>query len=263
MTRAADNSIVNGTCWLAYFDVLGFGARVREFLRACPHGNLDAFVEEYYVEIIDSIEQERQRQGQLRELSFEYACFSDTFVFYVGADSKESYWMMDMVVRCFFGSMIRKKIPFRGALSIGELYADKNRGILVGDALMEAYSYAEKQNWIGLVLAPTVERYVKGRGLDLGRREDYVRCDVPVKTTKDGAQRGTSSTERLFARRLAKVDRAEAAIEQMRRESESRCTGENKEKVRAKYENTLTFIRSTRLRPAARVKDGHDNEVPA
>ncbi len=143
MTGGANNSIANGTCWLAYFDVLGFGARVHKFLRASPHGNLDAFVEDHYVEIIESIDQERQTQQQLRKLSFEYACFSDTFVFYADAVSGESYRMMDMVVRCFFASMIGKKIPFRGALSIGELYADKNRGILVGDALMEAYRYAK------------------------------------------------------------------------------------------------------------------------
>lgn len=121
------------------------------------------------------------------------------------------------------------------------------------------------QDWIGLVMAPSVDRYVRELGLDLARRGDYVCYDVPVKVKKvaDGTQQRSASTERLFARRLAKDNRAEAAIEQMWRESESQCTNEDKKEIRAKYDNTLSFIRSTRLRSEPSVRDARNTEVRA
>jgi hypothetical protein len=239
------NSIINGTCWLAYFDVLGFRRQVLEFVRGAPRGNLDAFVEVFYIEILRSIEREQQRQERVRNRSFDYACFSDTFIFYLEADSEESYRMIDMVVRCFFRSMISQKTPFRGALSIGELYADKNRNIFVGDALIEAYTYAEKQDWIGLVMAPSVPKQLKGFPLDLTERHsDYVVYDVPTKGKElvGGEEQVRRSTERLFAHRIHKYPGVGASIERMAKEAERRYPTDYRSEYGIKYENTLRFI---------------------
>ncbi len=240
------NSIINDTCWLACFDVLGFRRQVVEFVRGCPGGNLDVFVDNYYVPIIRSIEHEIKTQLKYRGCSFEHAWFSDTFLFYVPNDgSPDSYITIDAVARHFLSSMLRQKTPFRGALAVGELYADKRNSIFVGDALIEAYTYAEKQDWIGLVMAPSVPKRLRGSPLDpTERRSDYVVYDVPTKGKGlvGGEERVRRSTERLFAHRIHKYPGVETSIERMAKEAESRCPTDYCGEYGSKYENTLRFI---------------------
>ena len=239
------NSIVNGTCWLAYFDVLGFRRQVLEFVRGAPGGNLDVFVKTYYVPIIECIERELKSQRRYRRCSFEHAWFSDTFLFYVPDDgSPDSYMTIDAVARHFLSSMLREKTPFRGALAVGELYADKRNSIFVGDALIEAYTYAEKQDWIGLVMAPSVPKRLKGSPLDpTERHSDYVVYDVPTKGKE---------LERLFAHKIHKYPGVETSIERMAKEAETRCPTEYRSAYAVKYENTLRFIETLPVRTYCR-----------
>jgi len=55
--------------------------------------------------------------------------------------------------------LIQAEIPARGAIAFGELYADASERIFYCKGLIQAYEYAEEQDWIGLILSPsTVER---------------------------------------------------------------------------------------------------------
>jgi len=240
------NSIINGTCWLACFDVLGFRRQVLEFVRGYPGGNLDVFINTYYDPIITCIEHEIKRQQMHRRRSFQYAWFSDTFLFYVPDDgSFDSYVTIDAVARHFLSSMLRQKTPFRGALAVGELYADKKNSILVGDALIEAYTYAEKQDWIGLVMAPSVPKRLEGSPLDpRNRHSDYAAYDVPTKEKElvGGKEQVRRSTERLFAHKIHKYPGVETSIERMAREAERRYPTDYRSECGVKYENTLRFI---------------------
>lgn len=257
------NSIINGTCWLAYFDVLGFRRQVLEFVRGAPAGNLDVFVKEYYDEpIIRSIEHEIKSQQRYRGCSFEHAWFSDTFLFYVPDDgSSNSYVTIDAVARHFLSRVLRKKTPFRGALAVGELYADKRNSIFVGDALIEAYTYAEKQDWIGLVMAPSVPKRLEDSPLDLrDRHSDYAAYDVPTKTKElvDGEERVRRSTERLFARKIHKDPGVQTSIERMAEEAESRYPTDYRSRYGIKYENTLRFIRELPCQTYCRWRGGQE-----
>ncbi len=255
------NSIINGTCWLAYFDVLGFRRQVLEWVRGAPRGNLDVFVDNNYVPIIRSIEHEIKTQLKYGGRSFEHGWFSDTFLFYVPNDgSPDSYRTIDAIARHFLSSMLRQKTPLRGALAVGELYADKENSIFVGDALIEAYTYAEKQDWIGLVMAPSVPKRLEGSPLDANRNSDYVAYDVPTKGKElvDGEERVSRCTERLFAHKIHKNPGVKTSIERMAKEAETRCPTDYRSEYGIKYENTLRFIRKLPVRTYCRWRGGQE-----
>jgi len=159
---------------------------------------------------------------------------------------------MDQVARLFFSRMICKEIPFRGALTIGEFYADKKRNIFVGHGLIDAYKYAEKQDWIGLVLTPNAYKQLCESDLGLIRKKsDYVEYDVPVKrkVIENSTEQRKKSREKLFAYTISRYQSIENTIMRMQQEAKNRYGDDYENKYKAKYENTLEFIRTTRLKP--------------
>jgi len=245
------DNVINNICWVAYFDILGFENQVLDFQKQYGSGNLDVFVKNYYEEILDYIESRLKKQTELMPTRFDYVCSSDSFVFFTADDSKESYVTIDQVARLFFFRMICKEIPFRGALIIGDFYADKEKNIFVGQGLIDAYKYAEKQDWIGYVLTPNVYEKLSGTALDLRKRSDYAEYDVPIKRKEivNGIVEIKMGREKLFAHRVNKYPHIEESIIQMQQEAKSRYGDDYENKYKAKYENTLEFIRTTRLKP--------------
>ena len=75
--------------------------------------------------------------------------------------------------------LILKEIPVRGSLSIGDLYTLQRKNIFIGKALIDAYEYGEKQNWLGFILTPSVHAHLKGGSLELERRVYYRHVDDP------------------------------------------------------------------------------------
>lgn len=51
-------------------------------------------------------------------------------------------------------------LPARGALCLGELYADRHNGLYCGKGLVEAVQVAESQEWIGAVIADSLSEPV-------------------------------------------------------------------------------------------------------
>lgn len=249
--------IVNGNCWVAYFDILGFKNQVLDFHEQNGSGNLDVFVEIYY-EILRYIENELRKKKDFTPAKFDYICSSDAFLFFACDDSIDSYRTIDRVARFFFRRMIWKRIPFRGALTVGDFYADKQKSVFVGQALIDAYRYAEKQNWIGSVMTPNACEKLCGTTFDLRRRSDYKEYDVPIKRKEiiNGAVHIKTARERLFAHRINKYPGIEKSIMQMQGEAKVRY-GKDYE---AKYDNTLAFLRTTRLRACSSASDDGSHE---
>lgn len=248
--NAQDNKIINGNCWVAYFDILGFENQVLDFQKQYGSGNLDVFVKNYYEEILEYIESQLKKQTEFMPVRFDYVCSSDTFLFFAPDASKDSYLTMDSIGRHFFVGMIWKRIPFRGALTIGDFYADKEKNIFVGQGLIDAYKYAEKQDWIGYVLTPKVYEKLFETNLDLRRRSDYVEYDVPIKRkeTVNGIVQIKKCREKLFAHRINKYPHIEKSIMQMQQETKSRHGNDYEIKYKPKYEKVLKFIKDTKLK---------------
>lgn len=216
------DQIIYGNCWIAYFDILGFKKLVNSNRR-----NIDSFAQTIYDEVLEEIINRSDRITEALNKKVNYAWFSDTFILFTEDDTYASYSSLDIVLWEVFQKMISKRHPLRGALSVGEFYANKNRSTYIGQALIDAYIYAEKQQWIGLILTPETRKKLSEPGytLDSTRYSEY---PVPIKPEKD---------EKLFARNICNLKKN---VVQMQQAAENEKEYEVRLKV--KYDNTLKFI---------------------
>jgi hypothetical protein len=97
-------------------------------------------------------------------ISISYSWFSDTFIVFSRRDSLREFHQIEMIGRNFFLELLLAHIPSRGALSHGRLYSQKRKNIFLGQALIDAYEYGEKQDWLGFLLSPTVSKGLSDKG---------------------------------------------------------------------------------------------------
>lgn len=144
-----NNKIINGNCWIAYFDVLGFSY----------------LVESFDVEFIRKKFKEALKHSEQFNAICKFKFFSDTFIFYTENDSLDSFLKIRDVTMFFFSVMFTEynipHFPMRGCLNTGHLYSDEKDEIFFGQALIDAYHIAEWQNWIGLVLSKKAIKKIK------------------------------------------------------------------------------------------------------
>jgi hypothetical protein len=166
-----NSNIINSNCWIAYFDILGFRNIVENF---DANGVLYS-----YREVLKEIRQYDKVKHKF---------FSDSFVFYTENDSQDSFGHMYSASTMFFREMFAKNIPLRGCLTVGQFYVDEEEGIFFGRALIEAYDWAEGQNWIGLVLSEKAKDKLSSfktnndiSFLDSLRLYDFLEYEVPYK----------------------------------------------------------------------------------
>jgi len=88
-----------------------------------------------------------------------YVAFSDTIVITTHGDRPEHF--LNLVRRCsgLLGFMLQKEIPLRGAIARG-FYArgalqNSESVFVAGRAILDAYNFEKKQNWLGIMLAPS------------------------------------------------------------------------------------------------------------
>jgi len=202
-----NSEIINGNCWVACFDILGFKKKILGFEKSHGVGKLDRFANVIYKEILDTLRRAKKDfQGTV------YTCWaSDTFVFYTPEDSCTSFKLISAAAIHFVCRMILHSPTYmhRGALGTGQFYVDKQNNIFLGSALIDSYEYAEKQNWIGFVVTPSAEKKID----DLESMHSiqphnllyqYQQYDVPVKKKeqRDEIKYTVEDTERLFAAKI-------------------------------------------------------------
>ena len=207
--------------WFCYLDLLGF----TDLVRAVEAGN----VIDLYEDVIAKLEAGASAK---RSLGISYSWFSDTFILFSRGDSLEEFTWLEQAGRLFFQRLVLAHIPVRGAISHGKLYSNLEKNIFIGEALIDAYEYGEQQNWLGLLLAPSVFRALEGTQLDVRQRYNY----RPAPT--DGVIRHrVSENVFAFAFNNGTVSGANpllTAVRNMKRKAVEHC--------RVKYENTERFI---------------------
>lgn len=237
------NKIINGNCWITCFDILGFKKKISGFERGFGCGHLDVFVQNFYRDLLD----EQQRQGKYWPDKVFTAWASDTFLFFTHDDSKDSFTCIASTTECFCWSVMPKSWPLRGAIGFGQLYADKSNNVFLGSGLIDAYQYAEKQNWIGVIVTSKANSRLCELGVELQRRPTmFTEYDVPVKRKeiKNGICATVEETERLFAVRIHDLSNVIRYVEQMQRAAMN--DKDYEVKYKAKYENTLKFFEETK-----------------
>lgn len=207
--------------WFCYLDLLGF----KDFIRTKNAGQV--------IELYDGvIEKLKASTDAKKSLGISYSWFSDTFIIFSKGDSLQEFSLVEQAGRLFFQRLILAEIPVRGALSHGELYSNLEKNIFIGEALIEAYEYGEKQNWLGFVLTPSVYDKLFDTELDVRKRYNYRAVDQQGIITH-------SKPENVFAYVFnnGTVNGSNpllSAIKSMRRKSA--------EQYHLKYNNTEKFI---------------------
>lgn len=245
-----NDNIINGNCWVAYFDIMGFKNLLTDFIAQYKTKEevpaaMDAFVEVYYKEILRKLEE----KGKYSPGKVFIHWFSDSFFLYTADDSAESLVWIHLSASHFFLDVIRTRMALRGALSVGAFYADKEKGVFLGPALIDAYQYAEKQHCIGFVLTPKARSESQKLDLCPPDRGNYVEYGVPVKTKERNIKSEVAvktEVERLFSFKMQNFMGVEQSIAQMQKEAKNKLGESEYDKVNATYENTLKFISDTR-----------------
>jgi hypothetical protein len=241
-----NHKIIKGNCWVAYFDILGFKKLLEEETKK---SSLDVFFQIDYLDILWKLKEKEQYWPDIVFVHW----FSDTFIFYTIDGSPKSLSCIETSATHFFVDVISANsaaMALRGALGFGEFYADKEKGIYGGPAFIDAYQYAEKQHWIGLVISPNARVALQKINRCPPDRGKYREYDVPIKTKEKNIKSEVVikiETEKLFSCEMQKYGHdVEKSIKEMQREAKTKLDRSEYDKVKAIYENTLKFIRYTK-----------------
>lgn len=232
-----NDNIINGNCWVACCDILGFKETIKYF--ESQHGNrsLDIFVEQFY----DPIITEFQRLDNYSQDNVFPTQFSDTFLFFTRDDSIESFSLLHSIFDIFYWSVITTdaKWPLRGAIGFGQLYANMSKNIFLGSGIINAYEYAEKQNWIGYIITPEANKRLDKLAIDLNNW-CFTIYPVPFHQRDKKDQK-----LELFVSKIHNRPDVEDSIKQMQKELESNkdIECEKKQEIIIKYNYTLKFFK--------------------
>ncbi|RKY24227.1 MAG: hypothetical protein DRP62_04190 [Planctomycetota bacterium] len=229
-----NNIIINNNCWVACCDILGFTKTVKGFEKRAGVGRLNIFVNNYYNKIIGEFERRKERyQNDVFSI-----WFSDTFLFFTRDDSEDAFKYIRSTFDIFYWMVISMKWPLRGAIGFGQLYADISKNLFLGSGVINAYEYAEKQNWIGYIVTPEANNRLDELDVNLSEwRVAFTRYPVPFHKKKEEKD----YTLELFVSKIHhnrnEVIRAVKAMQQEAMKDEN-----YQEKYKIKYENTLKFF---------------------
>jgi hypothetical protein len=165
---------ITSNCWLAVFDILGFSNLI-----TVNEDNLQAFSARVdYEETIQHLKSCHDK-AYLRD-SLDYCWFSDTFLILTVDDSAQSYVAIQSISKCFIDECIHSRSPIRGAIAVGLFVRRRDNRSFMGSAFIEAFKYAEAQDWIGLLITPDAVKKAKSYGLD-PTHHDFVKSDdIPM-----------------------------------------------------------------------------------
>ena len=228
-----DKKIINGNCWVAYCDILGFKKMIQTFEKGAGVGHLNVFVNNYYSEIIEALERQRKYNPDNIIITW----FSDSFLFFTRDDSKDSFGDIHNCFNLFCWEVISKQWPLRAAIGFGQLYADVSKNLFLGSGIINAYEYAENQNWIGAIVTPEANDKLDEYDIDLSR---WRATKYPVPFHKQAEEKKAFESEYFVLKIHHDRPDVKEAIERMNQEA----MGEKdyQSKYRIKYENTLKFI---------------------
>ena len=127
--------------YVALLDVLGFTELVSGETHAEKLGQ--------YVHSLEMV---------TNETDVEIVLFSDTIVMTSLGDTPESLLALLQPCSHAFGLLLSREIAVRGAISYGSFIRYRNpKGVfLAGRAIIDAYRFQQKQDWVGIMLAPSV-----------------------------------------------------------------------------------------------------------
>jgi len=141
--------------FIAYFDILGYGERIKQ-------KNID---EEYVIQkrLLEEIREIIEKNAKKRA-DFHTVSFSDTHIFYTNDISEDAF---EMIIKSSLIFMLlaavrgRPYLPVRGAIHYGDFMADYGNSIFIGEGLRKAYEFEKNQDWMGCLISDLCYEQVK------------------------------------------------------------------------------------------------------
>jgi hypothetical protein len=168
-------------------------------------------------------------ERDIDQRSIKYRMFGDS-LFLVVENRALQQQLVELIK--FFRSMLARSIrvglPIRGAISYGPVRWEKT--LILGSALVEAVETAERQEWIGVVAAPSVSALVPD--LPTAVRGHLARYEVPVKPKDLWLGWAVKPSGDWALELLPALDRMLLASSSV--------------DVQRKYENTMKFLHTVR-----------------
>jgi class 3 adenylate cyclase len=167
---------------VAVCDVLGYSNLVREHsleeLRNYHLRNILTVIEssipKHGVNLESVTQLELLKTGAVGHVSF-----SDTIVIYSLLDDRDGRKnVLDAVYRLISIPMNTPYYRYRVGIAYGEMYVNKDEGIYIGKALVDAHDIEAMQQWSGAVLTESAARMFKDCYPETSMLVDY---DVPIK----------------------------------------------------------------------------------
>jgi len=147
---------------LAFFDVLGFSAKVREIGLVKIREHYEALIElvsdkaegRVVSALVPAGDGGLARIGGYRHL--EYAYFSDTIMLWCKYEQPlmESFILS---VADFFCAALAKGLALRGCITFGSAIMDRQRGVFLGEPIIEAARGESAQSWVGASFGPSLQ----------------------------------------------------------------------------------------------------------
>ena len=177
--------------WVGVFDILGFKNLIQQTDQEFPRELLTSKLNDLF----DALDQDVMQHGKL-----EYMVFSDTIVIFAPDLKASSYGWFLLQCTILMEKSITIRLPLRGAISVGTSFLSSSPPMVIGPSFLEAHEYCEDQNWIGLLLSPSVTTALRKEGLE-PLHHDFVSCDIPLRKMPSADvlayrfQNGTSNRE--------------------------------------------------------------------
>lgn len=224
ITRPQYNPDFEAQRWFCYFDLLGIK-------NLAKHGIPKVF--RAYSKAIEHM----LKDNPLNIADLDFLWFSDTFVAFTESNDGDGFARASLFARKFMYFLVEARIPVRGAMACGSLYADKQNRILIGEPLIEAHTYGESQNWIGFILCPSAEQHLKNINFPIETQSDFVRWPIPYKKGHE------KSEPKLGACRFGRIINGRNQSVRILTDMMNRNLSEY---VKKKYSNTIAFLEQHR-----------------
>jgi hypothetical protein len=131
--------------YLALLDVLGFSELIARESRT-----------EELTKYFEAVDTATSKEVE----SVDYVLFSDTIVITSQTNTEAS--LLGVLRACSYVMhyLLKEGLPIRGAVPYGQFTRNQNpKGVLIaGAAFLEAYRFEKAQNWVGIVITPSVLR---------------------------------------------------------------------------------------------------------
>jgi hypothetical protein len=162
---------------MACFDILGF----KSFISVEKDDWKAYRICQYYEKTLEYLKNncKKYEWGHI-----DYCWFSDTFLMFTPDDSHQSRVVIQSAAKFFIEDCISHGIPMRGAISVGRFMRTIDHRAFIGKAFLEAFEYAEDQDWIGLILTPSAISKTRSFGLHPTRSDFVESSDIPMRKFK-------------------------------------------------------------------------------